>query len=178
MRARLSFLTIAAALAAGCAAAPRRGASGGGAAAAAPAAFLDVPVLTAAGGATSLGAALGRRPALVSFWAPWCEPCVKELPDLQRLADRAGRCGGAVLAVAVGEAPGAVASFTGARGLTFPQLTDPDFALADALGQTRVPTTVVLDAAGRVTFTGDALDERARAALAGALAGCSVDASP
>mgnify|MGYP000725317739 CR=1 FL=1 len=31
------------------------------------------------------------RPVLVNLWATWCIPCVKELPALQRLADRHGQ---------------------------------------------------------------------------------------
>jgi tetratricopeptide (TPR) repeat protein len=27
------------------------------------------------------------KPALINFWAPWCKPCVKELPVLKRLSD-------------------------------------------------------------------------------------------
>ncbi|HVY45602.1 MAG TPA: hypothetical protein VHB21_06965, partial [Minicystis sp.] len=46
------------------------------------------------------------------------------------------------------------------------QLTDEEFALADALGQRRIPATLVLDGAQRVVFAGDALDDRARAAIA------------
>jgi hypothetical protein len=71
--------------------------------------------------------------------------------------------------VAVGEKPGSIASYTRARALTYPQLTDEPFTLADALGQRRIPATVVFDRAGRVVFTGEAIDERATAALARAM---------
>ncbi len=28
------------------------------------------------------------KPLVVNFWATWCPPCVKEIPDLNRLADK------------------------------------------------------------------------------------------
>src|SRR5690348_7526561 len=41
------------------------------------------------GNATSLAAFKGK-PTLVNLWASWCAPCVKELPTLDRLAQRQG----------------------------------------------------------------------------------------
>jgi hypothetical protein len=70
--------------------------------------------------------------------------------------------------VAVGEKVGAIGDFA-ARGLTYPQFADEEFTLADALGQRRIPATVVLDGAQRVVYAGEALDGRARDALARAL---------
>jgi len=128
-----------------------------------------IPLGAADGSSVALGPLLGRRPALLSFWAPWCEPCLKELPDLERLARAVAPCGGAVVGVAVGEAPAAVAAFTRARSLTYPQLADQEFLLADALGQRRIPATVVLDGDQRILFVGEALEGKAVAALQKAL---------
>ncbi len=123
-----------------------------------------------------LRAALRGRVALLSFWAPWCEPCLKELPDLDKLARSVGSCGVAVMGVAVGESPATIASFARLRGLSFPQLTDENFHLTDALGQRRIPTTMIFDREERVVFVGDALDSRAIKALADA-SGCAREAS-
>jgi thiol-disulfide isomerase/thioredoxin len=137
----------------------------------APVDFRTIAVGDMEGRMTTLSAVLGQRPTLVSFWAPWCEPCVQEQPALQRLARQADACGVAVLGIAVGESRDAVIGFSRAHQLTFRQFTDQDFRLADALGQRRIPTTMVLDAAQKVVFVGDALDHRAVAALTGTVRG-------
>lgn len=162
MRSRLSLLIVTAGLVAGCAGKPRPDAASAGA----TPDFRDIPVISLEGRPASLSTVLGKRPALVSFWAPWCEPCVRELPDLERLSRTLSPCGVSVLGVAVGEGPDAIGTFCRARGVTYPQVTDEGYHLADALGQRRIPATILLDGQGRVVFSGDALDDRARIALA------------
>jgi thiol-disulfide isomerase/thioredoxin len=130
---------------------------------------IPIAAVSAEGGSHALSELLGTRPALVSFWAPWCEPCLKELPELDQLAQTVGPCGGTVLGVAVGENPQSIAKFVRARPLSFPQFTDEQFRLADALGQRRVPATIVLDSDQQIVYVGSALDGRATGALATAL---------
>jgi peroxiredoxin len=141
------------------------------AAARAPADFRDVLLGDLAGQSQRFGDALGRRPALVSFWAPWCESCVREAPALQQLSRQAGACGAAVLGVAVGENRQAVMRFAHDRSIDFQQLTDPDFHLADALGQRRIPATLVLNHEQAIVYSGEALDVGAIGALKRAIAG-------
>ncbi len=151
------------ALAAGCAAAPAR--------VAAPAAFSLPPVelTTLEGQRTGLAATLNGRVAVVSLWATWCQACAAEFDALSRLADRAGARGAVVLAVAVGEPRQTVAEFLKRHALSYPQLVDEEFHFADALGQKRVPATLVIDRTGNVTYVGGALDEDALAAFRRAL---------
>lgn len=133
--------------------------------------FRAVMVRGLRGEVAPLSAVLERRPTLVSFWAPWCEPCLREQPALERLSHAAQACGGAVVGVAVGEAPDGIAAFARQKGLTFPQFTDEDFVLADAIGQRRIPATMVFDDRQRVVFTGEALDAKATAAFQALLVG-------
>jgi len=128
-----------------------------------------VPLLTLEGQPTRLQQALQGRVGLIAVWATWCEACTAELDALTRLADRAAARGAVVVAVAVGEKRGTVADFVARRGLRYAQLVDEEFHLADALGQSRVPTTLVVDRNGRIVFTGGVLDEAALAALRSAL---------
>jgi thiol-disulfide isomerase/thioredoxin len=113
----------------------------------------------------ALAAALDGRPTLISLWATWCDACAEELDALSRLAARASSMGAQVLTVAVGEPRKTVAAFLARRTLVAVQLVDEQFRLSDALAQKRVPTTLVVDRAGRIVFTGGALDEGALAAF-------------
>jgi peroxiredoxin len=131
----------------------------------------DVPLTTLTGDRTDLVHAAGGRVALVSLWATWCEGCAKEVDALSRLDAQARARGDAVvIGVDVGEEPAQVGAFTRARGLQYAQLIDRDYRLADAIGERRIPATLVLDRRGRLVFRGDALDEAALSALRGAIA--------
>src|SRR5262249_50552231 len=121
------------------------------------------------GSAQTLPRALAGRVAVVSLWATWCPTCIAELDALSRL-DRGVRArGGVVMAVAGGEPRGHVAEFVRQHQLADGQVLDEDFRLADALGQKRVPATLVIDRSGKVVFAGGALDGAALAALRTAL---------
>lgn len=126
-------------------------------------------LVTLDGQPTRLDAAVGGRVAVISLWATWCEACAAEFDALSRLAERAGTRGALVIAVAVGEPRKTVADFVAWRGLRYPQLVDEEWRLADALGQKRVPATLVVDRSGKVTYVGGALDAPALAALRAAL---------
>jgi peroxiredoxin len=118
-----------------------------------------------------LAEATRGRVALVSFWATWCDACLREMDALNRLADRTkDRPDALVLGIDVGESPPDVEAFVRRRGLLYPQLVDTDFRLADALGQRRVPATLVVDKKGRIVHRGDALSAASLEAFKKALA--------
>jgi peroxiredoxin len=131
----------------------------------------SVPLVTLTGDPAELVRVANGRVALVSFWATWCEACDREMDALNRLQARtAQRDDFVVLGVAVGEERDKVATFARRRGLSYAQLVDEHFLLADALGQRRLPATLVLDRAGHIVFRGDALDARSLDALQRAIA--------
>lgn len=124
----------------------------------------DVEVSTLAGAPTRLQAEFGGRPALVSFWASWCDACIDEVPALNKLA-AATKNDGVVLGVAVGESTEKARGIVAERSIAYPNLVDTEFKLADALGQRNVPFTMVVDREGQVVFTGGALDQAAVSAF-------------
>ncbi len=126
----------------------------------APSSLPATPVQTLDGGATDLAGVLRGRPALVSLWATWCDTCIQEAPALNRLEAEARKAGDAlVVGVAIGETPDAVRDFAKTRKLVYTQLVDPDFRLADTLGERQVPATLVVDRTGHIVFRGKSLDE-------------------
>jgi len=102
------------------------------------------------GGAVRLSDAAGKV-RVVDFWATWCDPCVEQMPFLDRLQRDHGARGLAVFGVAVDEEREAVRAFLARTPVGFPVLFDPGGqALAGQLEITRLPTTVVVDRRGVV----------------------------
>jgi len=146
------------------------GATGTATPAATPAATLpSVELHNLDGAPTRLADAMAGRPTLVSLWATWCEACQREFVPLGKLSERARAEGGWVVAVAVGEPRAEVARFVKDHGLHYDQLVDEEFQFADALGQRRVPATLVLDAGGAIRHRGSDLDAAALDAFRTAL---------
>ena len=88
---------------------------------------------------------------VLNLWAPWCGPCVKELPSLAALQARVGPDKLVVVPVDVGrDSPADAQAFLrshGAGALT--TYTDPNASLLRAFGGYGLPMTAVVDAKGQ-----------------------------
>ncbi len=91
----------------------------------------------------------------MNFWATWCAPCVEEMPALARLRARLAPRGFEVLAVNQGEMPQRVSAFVSRSGLDLPILLDRDKEAGKAWRVRALPTTFIVDAAGRIRFHGE-----------------------
>lgn len=111
----------------------------------------DVPVLDRDGRATTIGATIGDEPLVVSLWAVWCQPCKRELPELERVAADPGS-GVDVLAVNIGDDPQRVDQFLSELGIDLPVALDVDGEVLEAIGAPSVPVTVIVDATGRTVW--------------------------
>ena len=91
---------------------------------------------------------------LVNFWASWCQPCIEEMPSIQRLAEAMSEKPFSVIGINVGEAKRRVQA-TGKRlGIDFPVLLDKDSVVFKAWGATVLPTTYLVDRNGRIRYVG------------------------
>ena len=123
-------------------------------------------VLTLAGEPTDIASVTHGHAALVNLWATWCDGCQREVDALNRLEASTGtRFDAVVVGVAVGEPRAKVAAFAHSRGLRYVQLVDEEFRFVDALGERRVPTTLVIDRTGRIIYRCDAFDAGCLTAL-------------
>jgi thiol-disulfide isomerase/thioredoxin len=90
---------------------------------------------------------------IVDFWATWCEPCVEQFALLAGLDQAYRGLGLSIYAVSVDEDRARLAAFLAGRPLPFTVLWDQGGARhADRLGVERLPTTLVVDRAGRVRY--------------------------
>lgn len=115
-----------------------------------PAPALDLPAWPK--GSWQLSQARGQV-VVLNFWASWCEPCVAELPSLERLARRHAADGLQVLALNFRERDSAIERFLARHPVALPILRDLDGATAKACRVRVFPTTVVLARHGRPAFT-------------------------
>jgi cytochrome c biogenesis protein CcmG/thiol:disulfide interchange protein DsbE len=83
---------------------------------------------------------------LVNVWATWCEPCVVEMPAIQRLYQDLGPRGLKVVAVSIDTeaTDSAVRAFATKRGLTFDILRDSVRRITQQYQTTGVPETFVI----------------------------------
>ena len=86
---------------------------------------------------------------LVNFWATWCPPCRKEMPDLETLYKRFEAKGFVVLAISDEEA-GKVEPFIRERGVTYPVLLDPGRKVNELFVVEGIPKSFVYDREGKL----------------------------
>jgi peroxiredoxin len=109
--------------------------------------------LADAGGIVHRLADYRGKVVLVSFWATWCEPCLTELPSIERL--RASFAGRPLAVLAVQMEGSARMSRDTAEKLTlrFPMLVDRDSAASKAWGVKLLPASFLIGPDGAVAFT-------------------------
>lgn len=116
--------------------------------------------------------AFSGKALLVNFWATWCTPCVREMPDLNELAEEFGGENFDVVAIASGQQVGKNPDvFLKEHKLDALDLyQDPHASLMTLFETKTLPTTLIVDKAGRIRGgVMGAIDwnsEAARAAIA------------
>lgn len=93
--------------------------------------------------------ALRGKVVLVNFWATWCPPCRKEMPDLDALARRFADRGLIVLSIS-DEDTATVTSYVLQHNLTYPILLDPGRKVNDAFRIEGIPQSFVFNREGRL----------------------------
>jgi peroxiredoxin len=96
------------------------------------------------------------RVLVVNFWATWCPPCLKEIPEFIELQARHGAEGLQFVGIAL-QKPADVVDFASKHDMNYPVLAGemPVVRVAEAYGNHigALPYTVVIDRNGRIVFT-------------------------
>jgi thiol-disulfide isomerase/thioredoxin len=109
----------------------------------------EIGFADSAGKSLSLADFRGRI-VLVNLWATWCEPCIREMPSLDRL--RAALPDRDLAIVVVSQDRGGdkvVAPFFTKLGLKLETYLDPKSTVGHAFEVRGLPTTILIDREGR-----------------------------
>ncbi len=88
---------------------------------------------------------------LVNFWATWCPPCRKEMPDLDKIYLENKDDDFVVLAVNGGEAAKDVKKFIDDNGYSFPVLLDKDVSVGMNYNVAFIPTSFMVNKEGKIS---------------------------
>ncbi len=102
---------------------------------------------------------LKGKVVLVNFWATWCPPCRKEMPDLQALYDKYKDEGFVVISIS-DEEVAKVQPFIAERKITYPVLLDPGRKVNDLFQVEGIPKSFVYDREGKLVA--QSIDMRTR----------------
>jgi thiol-disulfide isomerase/thioredoxin len=109
----------------------------------------DLTLDTLDGGTVNLTSYKGR-PVVVNFWASWCPPCLKEMPDFEQVyQQRDGSV--AFVGINVRESAATANELATRTGVTYDLVLDTNGEASRAFTVVNMPTTVFVGADGTIT---------------------------
>lgn len=95
------------------------------------------------------------KPVVVSFFATWCKPCLRELSAIHEVyADWQEETGMSLIAISIDEGANSrkVKPLARSNGWEWQVLLDPNSDLMRALNVTMVPTVLIFDGSGKIAY--------------------------
>ncbi len=99
------------------------------------------------------------RVVVVDFWATWCIPCHRQAEILESLHKEYKGKSVQFLAANVGDDEATVRSFLKSRPIPYPVLLDPEGKVSIQMGVLALPTLIVIDKTGKVSYTNAGVTE-------------------
>ena len=92
------------------------------------------------------------RVVMLNFWATWCGPCKREMPQLNRLYTKYRASGFVLMGVNVDEDPLNAIGVSTKLGVQFPVVFDSNKNVSKLYDLVTMPSTVLIDRDGRVRY--------------------------
>ncbi|HET6876165.1 MAG TPA: redoxin domain-containing protein [Jatrophihabitans sp.] len=115
-----------------------------------PAPDFDLPLLSGAG-SLSLRSLRGHV-VVVNFWASWCRACAQEVPAMESLFRHYQHAGVDFVGIDHGDRRASALAFAENHGMGYPSVVDHDGEVLGAYGAVGLPTTYVINRAGRIRY--------------------------
>jgi thiol-disulfide isomerase/thioredoxin len=101
---------------------------------------------------------LRGKVVVVDFWAQWCEPCKKELPLLQRVANDYAARGVTVVLVNIDKSTDKAISLARDLGIKLPIAVDASGSVASSFDPPKMPTSYVIDKNGIIRYVNEGFE--------------------
>jgi len=97
-----------------------------------------------------------KKPSVVilSFFATWCEPCLKEIAELEEIARKFAGQDLRIFLIDVAEKPGLVTTFMKKHGFKLPVLLDTYGLVAQKYDADKLPRYVLINNDGKIALLG------------------------
>lgn len=110
----------------------------------------DFELKTLTGESVKLSDLKGKK-VMLNFWATWCPPCKKEMPEMEQFYNESGD---QITILAVNIDPQLdVQKFVDENKITFPVLLDEEDAVNETYQILTIPTTYFIDSKGIIQHT-------------------------
>ncbi|HUI92032.1 MAG TPA: TlpA disulfide reductase family protein [Chitinivibrionales bacterium] len=102
-----------------------------------------------------------RHTVILSFWATYCKPCQKEIPELQAFIEKHKKDNVLVLCISIDKEGSAVVEpFVKEKNYTVQVLLDPYTKTSERYGVKSLPALFVIDTMGVIRFSSRGYDEK------------------
>lgn len=117
---------------------------------------------------TKLSKVINGKVALIDFWASWCGPCRREIPNIKKIHEQYGSKEFVVVSLNVWDKPEAQAKAIKDLGMTWTQLTDATRNATDTYGIEGIPQILLIGKDGIIIardLRGEEIEKAVKKAL-------------
>jgi thiol-disulfide isomerase/thioredoxin len=106
-------------------------------------------------GKTLSPAAFKGKVLLIDFWATWCGPCVKEMPNVKQVYDKYHGKGFEIVGISLDQSRDRLDKYIQSNQIPWPQYFDGKWWKNDVAvryGVQSIPTTILVDRSGKIRY--------------------------